>query len=38
LPTALMFAAHGLKVLGVDVNEEIIHPLSSYSPEHDANS
>lgn len=29
LPTALMFATHGLKVLGMDVNQEIIHTLSN---------
>jgi len=29
LPTALMFATHGLKVVGVDINKEIIHTLSN---------
>ena len=29
LPTALMFATHGLKVVGVDTNKEIIHTLSN---------
>ena len=29
LPTALMFANHGVKVVGVDVNKDIIHTLSN---------
>lgn len=29
LPTALMFATHGLDVVGVDVNEDIIHTLAN---------
>lgn len=31
LPTALMFATHGLKVVGVDVNREVIQTLTSGS-------
>jgi UDP-N-acetyl-D-mannosaminuronic acid dehydrogenase len=31
LPTALMFATHGLQVVGVDVNKEVIHSLSNGS-------
>jgi UDP-N-acetyl-D-mannosaminuronic acid dehydrogenase len=29
LPTALMFANHGLKVVGVDTKQDVIHTLSS---------
>ena len=31
LPTASMFATHGFKVIGVDVNENIINKINSGS-------